>query len=75
MMYRQSNSGINLNFNNVGCTSTISLNRSFISLLSMDGNVTTLDGSSFHLIGSFGQLIKVHNNINQGVRLEEGMGV
>ncbi|GJT48419.1 hypothetical protein Tco_0974576 [Tanacetum coccineum] len=46
------NSGINLNFDNAGCTPTILLNRSFMSSLSMDGSVTTLDGSSFHLIGS-----------------------
>ncbi|PWA59017.1 protein WRKY1 [Artemisia annua] len=52
MMYRRSNSGINLNFDNAGCTPTISSNRSFMSSLSMDGSVTTLDGSSFHLIGS-----------------------
>ena len=52
MMYRRSNSGINLNIDNAGCTPTISSNRSFMSSLSMDGSVTTLDGSSFHLIGS-----------------------
>ncbi|KAL4558710.1 hypothetical protein LXL04_036911 [Taraxacum kok-saghyz] len=50
MMYRRSNSGINLNFDNAG--PTISSNKSFISSLSMEGSVTTLDGSSFHLIGS-----------------------
>ncbi|CAI9300655.1 unnamed protein product [Lactuca saligna] len=49
MMYRRSNSGINLNFDNAP---TISSNKSFISSLSMEGSVTTLDGSSFHLIGS-----------------------
>ncbi|KAI7756764.1 hypothetical protein M8C21_028765 [Ambrosia artemisiifolia] len=52
MMYRRSNSGINLNFDNAGCAPTISSNRSFMSSLSMDGSVTTLDGSSFHLVGS-----------------------
>lgn len=52
MMYRRNNSGLNLNFDNVVCTPTISSNRSFMSSLSMDGSVTTLDGSSFHLIGS-----------------------
>nr|XP_043635710.1 probable WRKY transcription factor 21 [Erigeron canadensis] len=52
MMYRRSNSGINLNFDNAGCTPTISANRSFMSSLSMEGSVTTLDGSSFQLIGS-----------------------
>lgn len=51
-MYRRSNSGINLNFDNAVCTPTISSNRSFMSSLSIEGSVTTLDGSSFHLIGS-----------------------
>ncbi|KAL8224929.1 hypothetical protein R6Q57_017486 [Mikania cordata] len=50
MMYRRSNSGINLNFDNA--TPTISSTRSFMSSLSMEGSVTTLDGSSFHLVGS-----------------------
>ncbi|KAK9067579.1 hypothetical protein SSX86_011690 [Deinandra increscens subsp. villosa] len=52
MMYRRSNSGINLNFDNAVCTPTISSTRSFMSSLSMEGSVTTLDGSSFHLVGS-----------------------
>ncbi|KAM0054085.1 putative transcription factor WRKY family [Helianthus debilis subsp. tardiflorus] len=52
MMYRRSNSGINLNFDSAVCTPTISSNRSFMSSMSMEGSVTTLDGSSFHLIGS-----------------------
>nr|WCL15211.1 WRKY3357 [Atractylodes chinensis] len=52
MMYRRSNSGINLNFDSSVGTPTMSSNRSFISSLSMEGSVTTLDGSSFHLIGS-----------------------
>ncbi|KAJ0520168.1 putative transcription factor WRKY family [Helianthus annuus] len=52
MMYRRSNSGINLNFDSAVCTPTISSNRSFMSSLSMEGSVTTLDGSSFHLVGS-----------------------
>ncbi|KAI3678854.1 hypothetical protein L6452_38158 [Arctium lappa] len=53
MMYRRSNSGLNLTFDSsVGGTPTISSNRSFMSSLSMEGSVTTLDGSSFQLIGS-----------------------
>ncbi|XP_071716067.1 probable WRKY transcription factor 21 [Rutidosis leptorrhynchoides] len=52
MIYRRSNSGISLNFDNAGCTPTLSSNRSFMSSLSLDGSVTTLDGSSFQLIGS-----------------------
>ncbi|KAI7731638.1 hypothetical protein M8C21_022080 [Ambrosia artemisiifolia] len=52
MMYRRSNSGINLNFDGAACAPTISSNRSFMSSMSMEGSVTTLDGSSFHLIGS-----------------------
>ncbi|XP_076917125.1 putative WRKY transcription factor 39 [Bidens hawaiensis] len=52
MMYKRSNSGINLNFDSAVCTPTISSNRSFMSSLSMEGSVTTLDGSYFHLIGS-----------------------
>ncbi|XP_076944172.1 putative WRKY transcription factor 21 [Bidens hawaiensis] len=52
MMYKRSNSGINLNFDSAVCTPTISSNRSFMSSLSMEGSVTTLDGSSFHLVGS-----------------------
>lgn len=51
MLYRRSNSGINLNFDNAGCTPTIS-NRSFMSSLSIEGSVTTLNGSSFQLTGS-----------------------
>lgn len=52
MMYRRSNSGINLNFDSSTCTPTISSNRSFMSSLSIEGSVANLDGSSFRLIGS-----------------------
>lgn len=51
MMFRKSNSGVNLNFDSSSCTPTMSSNRSFISSLSMDGSVANLDGSAFHLIG------------------------
>nr|WCL15210.1 WRKY3645 [Atractylodes chinensis] len=52
MMYRRSNSGINLNFDSSTCTPTMSSNRSFMSSLSIEGSVANLDGSSFRLIGS-----------------------
>ncbi|WVY99208.1 hypothetical protein V8G54_031359 [Vigna mungo] len=52
MMFRRSNSGINLNFDSTSCTPTMSSNRSFISSLSIDGSVANLDGSAFHLIGA-----------------------
>ncbi|RWR87891.1 protein WRKY1 isoform X1 [Cinnamomum micranthum f. kanehirae] len=54
MMFRRSNSGINLKFDSSSCTPTVSSNRSFLSSLSMDGSVSvpSLDGSSFHLIGA-----------------------
>ncbi|EEF41412.1 probable WRKY transcription factor 21 [Ricinus communis] len=51
IMFRKSNSGINLNFDNSSCTPTMSSNRSFISSLSIDGSVTNMEGSAFHLIG------------------------
>ncbi|OVA05322.1 DNA-binding WRKY [Macleaya cordata] len=52
MMFRRSNSAINLKFDSPSCTPTMSSTRSFISSLSMDGSVTNLDGKSFHLIGA-----------------------
>ncbi|KAI3773038.1 hypothetical protein L6452_04235 [Arctium lappa] len=53
MLYRRSNSGVNLNFDSSTCTPTISSNRSFMSSLSIEGSVANLDGSgSFRLIGS-----------------------
>ena len=39
MLYRRSNSGLNLKFDSSSCTPTASSNRSFISSLSMDGSV------------------------------------
>ncbi|KAL5989008.1 hypothetical protein ACLOJK_027110 [Asimina triloba] len=51
MMFRRSNSGINLKFDNSSCTPTMSSTRSFVSSLSMDGSVASLDGKAFHLIG------------------------
>lgn len=53
MMYLRSNNGINLNFDSSSCTQhTMSSTRSFISSLSIDGSVASLDGSAFHLIGA-----------------------
>ncbi|XP_021764294.1 probable WRKY transcription factor 21 [Chenopodium quinoa] len=63
MLYRRSNSGINLNFDNSSCTPTMSSTRSFISSLSVDGSVANLDGSAFNLIGvsqSSDQLLSQH---------------
>ncbi|KHG18359.1 putative WRKY transcription factor 21 -like protein [Gossypium arboreum] len=53
MMFRKSNSGISLNFDNSCCTPTMSSTRSFISSLSIDGSVAKLDGGggSFHFTG------------------------
>ncbi|XP_065861018.1 probable WRKY transcription factor 21 [Euphorbia lathyris] len=54
IMFRRSNSGVNLNFDNSvsSCTPTMSSTRSFISSLSIDGSVANLEGSAFHLIGA-----------------------
>ncbi|XP_061970567.1 probable WRKY transcription factor 21 [Populus nigra] len=52
MMFRKSNSGISLNFDSSSCTPTMSSTRSFISSLSIDGNVANLEGSAFHLTGA-----------------------
>lgn len=63
MLYRRSNSGINLNFDSSNCTPTMSSTRSFISSLSVDGSVANLDGSGFNLIGvshSSDQLLSQH---------------
>ncbi|ERN01414.1 hypothetical protein AMTRI_Chr03g54320 [Amborella trichopoda] len=55
LMYRRSNSGsMNLKFDNSSCTPTIS-SRSFISSLSMDGSVASMDGKPFHLIPASSQ--------------------
>uniref|UniRef100_A0A803LFH0 WRKY domain-containing protein n=1 Tax=Chenopodium quinoa TaxID=63459 RepID=A0A803LFH0_CHEQI len=63
MLYRRSNSGINLNFDNSSCTPTMSSTRSFISSLSVDGSMANLDGNAFNLIGvsqSSDQLLSQH---------------
>lgn len=53
IMYKRSNSssGINLNFDNSSYTPTMSSTRSFISSLSIDGSVASLNGNGFNLIG------------------------
>ncbi|XP_022744090.1 probable WRKY transcription factor 74 [Durio zibethinus] len=50
IVFSKSNRGINLKFDGSSCTPTMSSTRSFVSSLSMDGNVANLDGNSFHLI-------------------------
>ncbi|XP_072957702.1 probable WRKY transcription factor 74 [Typha angustifolia] len=50
-MFKRSSSGINLKFDTSSCTQTMSSTRSFLSSLSMDGSVASLDGKAFHLIG------------------------
>ncbi|KAE8704021.1 putative WRKY transcription factor 21 [Hibiscus syriacus] len=53
MLFRKSNSGVNLNFDSSSCTPTMSTTRSFISSLSIDGSVANSDnGNAFHLIGA-----------------------
>ncbi|KAE8670954.1 putative WRKY transcription factor 74 [Hibiscus syriacus] len=51
MVFAKSSSGINLKFDGSSCTPTMSSTRSFVSSLSLDGNVANLEGNSFHLIG------------------------
>lgn len=50
-MFKRSSSGINLKFDNSSCTPTVSSTRSFLSSLSMDGSVASLEGKPFQLIG------------------------
>lgn len=52
VMNRRSDSGISLKFDSPSCTPTMSSARSFISSLSLDGSVPSLDGNTFHLIGA-----------------------
>ncbi|XP_068634772.1 probable WRKY transcription factor 74 [Aristolochia californica] len=52
MLYRRGNSGINLKFDSSSCTPTMSSGRSFMSSLSIDGSVASLDPKTFHLIGA-----------------------
>ncbi|XP_077248076.1 putative WRKY transcription factor 39 [Tasmannia lanceolata] len=52
MMYRRSNSGINLKFDSSTCTPTMSSTRSFMSSLSIDGSVASLDEKTFNLMGA-----------------------
>ncbi|URE36587.1 WRKY transcription factor [Musa troglodytarum] len=50
-MFRRSHSAINLKFESSGHMPSTSTTRSFLSSLSMDGSVASLDGKPFHLIG------------------------
>nr|WFL37685.1 WRKY transcription factor 33 [Crocus sativus] len=50
-MFKRSNSGINLKFDNSSCTPAMSSTRSFLSSLSMEGSVASLQGKPFQLIG------------------------
>ncbi|XP_042452451.1 probable WRKY transcription factor 21 [Zingiber officinale] len=51
-MFRRSHSAINLKFENSSCTPYVSTTRSFLSSVSIDGSVASLDGkSAFRLIG------------------------
>ncbi|KAK8506182.1 hypothetical protein V6N13_002819 [Hibiscus sabdariffa] len=53
MLFRKSNSGINLNSDSSSCTPTTSSTRSLISSLSIDGSVANLDnGNAFRLSGA-----------------------
>lgn len=52
MMFCKSNSGISLKFDSSSCIPTMSSTRSFISSLSVDGSVSNMERSSFHLIGA-----------------------
>ncbi|XP_072991783.1 protein WRKY1-like [Typha latifolia] len=49
-MYKRSNSGMSLKFDSSSCTATASSSRSFLSSLSMDGSVASLDGKPFQLL-------------------------
>ncbi|CAL9156430.1 unnamed protein product [Musa hybrid cultivar] len=50
-MFRRSHSAINLKFESSSHTPFASTTRSFVSSLSMDGSMASLDGKPFHLIG------------------------
>ncbi|CAO2826544.1 unnamed protein product [Amaranthus hypochondriacus] len=65
MLFRRSNSGINLNFDNSSCTQTMSSSRTLFSSLSVDGSVASLDGSGFN------QLLSQHRKKCSG-RGEDG---
>nr|WFL37654.1 WRKY transcription factor 2 [Crocus sativus] len=51
-MLKRSNGGINLKFDNSSCTPTVSSTRSFLSSLSMEGSVASMEGKPFQLIGA-----------------------
>ncbi|XP_074590627.1 protein WRKY1-like [Curcuma longa] len=48
---RSTNSGLNVMFDNSSCTGTASSSRSFLSSLSIDGSMGSMDGRAFDLVG------------------------
>ncbi|KAJ4840738.1 hypothetical protein Tsubulata_044598 [Turnera subulata] len=51
-MFKRSNSGMSLNFDNSSCTPTMSSTRSFISSLSIDCSVANMEGSAFQMMAA-----------------------
>ncbi|CAL9115738.1 unnamed protein product [Musa textilis] len=51
-MCERSNGGLNLMFDNSSCTPTASTSRSFLSSLSIDGSMGSMDGKAFNLFGA-----------------------
>lgn len=74
MMFRKSNSGINLNFDSSSCTPSMSSTRSFLSSLSVDGSVANLDGNAFQLMGGTRSLDQISHQHKKrcSVKGEEG---
>ncbi|ONK64955.1 uncharacterized protein A4U43_C07F31830 [Asparagus officinalis] len=50
-MFKRSNSGIDLKFDNSSCTPTVSSTKSFLSSLSVEGSNASFEGMPFQLIG------------------------
>ncbi|RZS09969.1 hypothetical protein BHM03_00041106, partial [Ensete ventricosum] len=50
-MCERSNGGLNLMFDSSSCTATASSSRSFLSSLSIDGSMGSVDGKAFNLFG------------------------
>lgn len=75
MLCRQSNSGVNLNFDSSTCTPTMSSTRTVISSLSIDGSVANLDGNAFHLIGTAGSSYQNSHQQREGALEGERKGV
>ncbi|WOK92484.1 protein WRKY1-like [Canna indica] len=60
--YKRSNSALNIMFDNSSCTTTASSSRSFLSSLSIDGSMGSMDGKVFNLIS--GPQLSLSNPIN-----------